>query len=191
MDIMMDQEERARSLALRDGTPVRLRPIRADDGPALVALFGRLSERTIYQRFFTVRRSLPAEWVHLFTHVDYQKRMAIVAERDTEGGPVIVGVGRYDVTEPADTAEIAIVVEDAWQRQGLGTILLHAIMRAGEARGIRTCRVDVLAENRAMLRLLSRETDIVSRTTGQGLTEALVRTRAGAGTPPGPSSLAC
>ena len=177
MATIIDHEERARPVMLRDGTPVRLRPIRADDGPALVALFGRLSERTIYQRFFSVRRSLPAEWVHLFTHVDYDKRMAIVAERDTENGPEVVGVVRYDVTEPPDTAEIAVVVEDAWQRQGLGTILLHEIMRAGEARGIRTFRVDVLAENRAMLRLLARETEIVTRTTAQGLTEALVRAR--------------
>jgi RimJ/RimL family protein N-acetyltransferase len=191
VDTVIDHEKRERPVTLRDGTLVRLRPIRSDDGAALVALFGRLSERTIYQRFFTVRRSLPTEWVHLFTHVDYDRRMAIVAERNTQDGPEVVGVVRYDVTEPADTAEIAVVVEDAWQRQGLGTILLHAIMRAGEARGIRTFRVDVLAENRAMLRLLARETEIVARTTGQGLTEALVRPRAGAGRPPGPSSLAC
>src|SRR6185436_8324372 len=140
MSPIIDHEKRERPVMLPDGTLVRLRPIRSDDGPALVALFGRLSERTIYQRFFTVRRSLPAEWVHLFTHVDYDRRMAIVAERDTKNGPEVAGVVRYDVTEPADTAEIAIVVEDAWQRHGLGTILLHAIMRAGEARGVRTFR---------------------------------------------------
>ena len=141
MNPIIDHEKRERPVMLPDGTLVRLRPIRSDDGPALVALFGRLSECTIYQRFFTVRRSLPAEWVHLFTQVDYDRRMAIVAERDTKNGPEVAGVVRYDVSEPADTAEIAIVVEDAWQRHGLGTILLHAIMRAGEARGIRTFRV--------------------------------------------------
>jgi len=94
MSPIIDHEKRERPVMLPDGTLVRLRPIRSDDGPALVALFGRLSERTIYQRFFTVRRSLPAEWGHLFTHVDYDRRMAIVAECDTKNGPEVAGVVR-------------------------------------------------------------------------------------------------
>jgi len=166
-----------RRVTLRDGTRVYLRPIRPDDGGALVALFGRLSERTIYQRFFTVHRALPPAWVHMLTHVDYRRRMAIVAERDTVDGPTLIGVARYDATEPEDTAEIALLVEDAWQGHGLGTILLHAIMEAGEAQGIRTFRVDGLSENRRMLHLLARETEIVSRSASQGVVEAFVRPR--------------
>jgi len=166
-----------RDVVLRDGTSVRLRPIRPNDDARLVELFWRLSERTIYQRFFTGHRSLPPAWVRMFTHVDYSRRMAIVAERDTLDGPALIGVARYDVTDPEDTAEIALLVEDAWQGHGLGTILLHAIMGAGEAEGIRTFRVDVLSENRRMLHLLARETEIVSRAASQGVVEALVRPR--------------
>lgn len=166
-----------RWVTLRNETRLRLRPIRPEDGDGLVALFGRLSERSIYQRFFTARRSLPPSWVHMLTHVDYRRRMAIVAERDTSRGTTLVGVARYDVTEPADTAEIALLVEDAYQGQGLGTVLLHAIMDAGQAQGIRTFRVDVLAENRRMLGLLARETEIVSRSASEGVVEAFVRAR--------------
>jgi len=89
----------------------------------------------------------------------------------------MVGVARYDVTDGEAAADIAIVVEDAWQGQGLGTILLRAIMRAGEARGIRRFHADVLSENRRMLRVLARETEIVSRSASQGVTEALVQAR--------------
>lgn len=174
---MHDEAALERTVTLRGGTPVRLRPIRPDDDAGLVALFGRLSARTIYHRFFTVRRSLPPAWVHLLTHVDYQRRMAIVAERETADGRTLIGVARYDVTAAEDTAEIALVVEDAWQGLGLGTILLHEIMRAGEARGLRVFRLDVLSENRRMLHLIARETEIVSRTTSQGVTEALVQAR--------------
>ena len=166
-----------RTATLRDGTRVHLRPIRPDDGDALVALFGRLSERTIYQRFFTPRPTLPPSALHFLTHVDYERRMAIVAERDTSRGVEVIAVARYDVTDPSDTAEIALLVEDAFQGQGLGTILLHAIMDAGEAHGIRTFRVDVLSDNRPMLRLLTRETEILARSASQGVTEATVRAR--------------
>ncbi len=172
-----EHEERERTVELRDGTAVRVRPIRPEDDIALVALFARLSEKTVYQRFFTARRVLPPEWIHRLTHVDYDRRMALVAERDGAAGRAVVGVARYDVVDASETAEIALVVEDALQGLGLGTILLHAIMRAGEARGVRVFRVDVLSENRRMLRLLSRETEIVSRTASQGVTEALVQVR--------------
>ena len=167
-----------RTIVLRDGTPVELRAIRPDDAMALVALFSRLSEQTIYQRFFTVRHSLPPTWVDNLTHVDYQRRLAIVAERSEPDGPRLIGVARYGVVEEEpEAAEIALVVEDAWQGHGLGTTLLHAIMQAGEARGIRRFRVDVLAENRRMLRLLSRETEILSRAMSSGVAETVVRRR--------------
>jgi len=166
-----------RSIVLRDGTAVWLRGIRPADDAELVALFHRLSERTVYHRFFAVRHSLPPAWVERLTRVDFQRRLAIVAELDDANGSRLIGVARYDVDDSPEAAEIALVVEDAWQGQGLGTILLHALMKAGEARGIRRFRVDVLSENRQMLRLLSRETEVVSRTTSYGVTEALVRGR--------------
>jgi hypothetical protein len=65
-----------RQVVLKNGETVRIRPIRPDDEPRLVALYDRLSRHTAYQRFFTVRQSLPQDWVHYFANVDYRRRFA-------------------------------------------------------------------------------------------------------------------
>jgi len=71
------------SVTLRNGASVRVRAIRPDDGPRLMALCGGLSSRTLHQRFFSFRRLLPEE-AHAFANVDYGQRMAVVAEVDDQ-----------------------------------------------------------------------------------------------------------
>jgi RimJ/RimL family protein N-acetyltransferase len=155
---------------LKDKTVIHLRPIRPDDAPGLVALFDRLSRHTAYQRFFTVLRRLPNDWYHFFANVDYVRRLALVAERETVAGTQLIGVGRYEASEEPDAAEVAFVVEDGWQGRGLGAVLLEAVLRAADARGIRRFRAYVLADNYRMLRLLATRTLVEERKTEEGVT---------------------
>jgi len=152
-----------RPLELHDGAALRMRPIRPDDEPRLVELFHRLSPRTVYQRFFRAYDRLPDHWYHRFAHVDYRTRLALVAERQEAGGPLLHAVARYEPGEADGTTEIAIVVEDAWQHRGLGTLLLDALLAAAEARGLRRFTADVLADNRPMLGVLTRVAHIGRR----------------------------
>ena len=152
-----------RPLELHDGAALRMRPIRPDDEPRLVELFHRLSPRTVYQRFFRAYDRLPDHWYHRFAHVDYRTRLALVAERQEAGGPLLHAVARYEPGEADGTTEIAILVEDAWQHRGLGTLLLDALLAAAEARGLRRFTADVLADNRPMLRVLTRVAHIGRR----------------------------
>jgi RimJ/RimL family protein N-acetyltransferase len=125
----------------------------------------------VYQRFFMPRSSLPAAWYHAFANVDSARRFALVAERDAPAGVELIGVARYEPTGSPDTAEIAIVVDDAWQGHGLGRELLDRLLDEAEARGIRRFRADVLGENRRMLALLAEATHIESRTLSNGVIE--------------------
>jgi RimJ/RimL family protein N-acetyltransferase len=150
---------------------LRIRPIRPDDEPRLVALFHRLSPRSVYQRFFAARTSLPAAWYHAFANVDHARRLALVAERDTESGVEIVGVARYEPSDAPDTAEIAVVVDDAWQGHGVGRDLITRLLDEADARGIRRFRADVLGENRAMLTLLAHTAHIESQALQNGVIE--------------------
>ncbi len=166
-----------REVILGDGTRVRIRPILPEDEPRLITLYGQLSPHTKYQRFFAVMKRLPPDWAHYFANVDFRRRLALVAERDLDWRPELIGVARYEPSEEQDTAEVAIVVQDYWQGKGLGTILLNNILRAGEANGIRRFRAYALADNRRMLALLSRLTDVQQRKIDQGVVEILFTRR--------------
>src|SRR5574342_541892 len=166
-----------RQMALKNGETLRIRPIRPDDEPRLVALYSRLSRHTAYQRFFTVMRRLPPDWLHYFANVDYRRRLALVAERETIAGVELVGVGRYEPSDDEATGEIALVLEDGYQGQGLGAVLLDSIVRAGTERGLTRFRAYVLAENHRMLRLLARHTRIIERKTEQGEVTVLFEPR--------------
>ncbi len=150
---------------------LRLRLIRPDDEPQLIALDDRLSQHTAYQRFFTAMKRLPPNWAHFLANVDYKTRLALVVEREAPGGSEVIGVGRYEPTGEAGVAEVAFVVQDGWQGHGLGRLLLRELITAAKARGIRRFRASVLADNSRMLRLLSRYTRVVSRSIESGVAE--------------------
>jgi RimJ/RimL family protein N-acetyltransferase len=162
---------------LKNGETLRIRPIRPDDEPRLVELYSRLSRHTAYQRFFTVMRRLPRDWVHYFANVDYRQRLALVAERETVAGVELIGVGRYEPSDEEATGEVAFVLEDGYQGQGLGAVLLDAVLRAGAERGLTRFRAYVLADNHRMLRLLAHHTRIIESKTDQGETSVLFEPR--------------
>ncbi len=119
-------------VVLTDGGAAHVRPIRPEDADALVALHARLSQETIYLRFFTPRPVLSAREVERFTQVDYDDRMGLIAELDDE----MVAVARYDRNPGGDgtEAEVAFTVDDAHQGRGLGTILLEHLAVIARAR---------------------------------------------------------
>jgi RimJ/RimL family protein N-acetyltransferase len=161
--------ELERPLALRGGASLRLRPIRPDDEPRLEELFHRLSRRTVHQRFFAPYERLRADWYQRFANVDYRGRLALVAEDEQAGRTLLRGVAQYEPDAVPGVAEVAVVVEDAWQNRGLGSVMLDAVLEAAEARGIHTFSATVLAENRRMLHVLWRLGEIHRRSAEDGV----------------------
>jgi len=107
----------------------------------------------VYRRFHAPVHRLPDETVRRLVTVDHDLREAIVA---VVGGEV-VGVARYDrpVGDPS-TAEVAVLVEDAWQRAGVGRQLLAALTDLAARRGVRTVTATVQPDNRPVLGLVRR-----------------------------------
>ncbi len=134
-------------VVLPDSTLVRVRAIGAGDADALRAFHSRLSPESIVLRFFGPHPRLSDAEVERFTNVDGVDRMALVAEQASQ----IVAVARYDRPPGSDEAEVAFVVEDAFQGHGLATALLQHLADAARSQGIRRLAADTLSENYRML----------------------------------------
>jgi RimJ/RimL family protein N-acetyltransferase len=161
-------------VGLRNGAAVHLRPIRPDDAPRLLEFCGRLSPQTVYQRFFTVRRPRPEDAATL-SEVDGHDGMAIVAEHELGPRSELVGVARYALGPEDQTPDLGLVVEDAWQGLGLGSVLLSEILRAGEAHGFSTYHAEILADNARMRGLLASSVDILDRSMDHGVITVVFR----------------
>ena len=130
---------------LADGGTVHIRPITPEDGAALLAFHARLSDETIHLRYFSNHPHLRPDEVEHFTHVDHDRRMALVGVLHGQ----IVAVARYQHIAD-DEAEVAFVVDDAHQGRGLGTLLLEHLAAFARTRGIHRFVADTLAGNSRM-----------------------------------------
>jgi acetyltransferase len=137
---------------IRDGTRLHVRPIRPEDAALERAFVTSLSEETRYFRFFYQLNELSPAMLARFTQVDYDREMALVAVDETDGGRAIVGVARYTMDPGRESAEFAIVIADAWQKRGVGRVLMDRLIACARARGLFRIEGSVLRSNRNMLR---------------------------------------
>lgn len=141
------------TLELTDGTRVSFRIIDPGDVAALQRFHGRLSEKTIYLRFFGSLVELPEEKAEYFAHVDGEDHFALVA-LDPEDPAEIIALVRYDRQPGEERAEYAALVEDRWQDRGLGTGLTRRLIDEAKNKGVRYFYALVKGQNRRMLELL-------------------------------------
>jgi acetyltransferase len=141
----------------KDGTPLVIRPIRPEDEPLIVKFHEKLSEQTVYRRYF--------EHLHLSDRVkherltricfnDYDREMALVAEHEdpVTGDRQIAGVGRLSKSRTANDAEFAVLVADAYQRRGIGTELLRRLVQIGRDEKLQHITGEILRDNYGMIR---------------------------------------
>src|SRR3954447_8292598 len=133
-----------------------LRRITPEDKDALVAGLGRLSDRSVYQRFLSPKPRLSSSELAYLTEVDFVDHYALVAVL-AQSPDVVVGVGRWvrSAEVPTD-AEIAIVIADDLQGRGVGTELGRALADAARERGIERFTASMLPTNVAAHRLFAK-----------------------------------
>ena len=146
-------EEESGSVELLDATSVAYHAIAPENASALQRFHHRLSERSIYLRFFAAKPELSDRKAGYFTNVDGINRFALVAV-DPERPQEIIGVVSFDREGTSERAEYAAAVEDRWQGRGLGLALTRRLIDAALKRDIRIFTGVLLPENTRMLNLL-------------------------------------
>ena len=143
---------RGRTVTLRDGAKVKLRPIAPEDKPLLAASFERLSEESRYRRFFTPKSELSAAELDYLVDVDHSDHEAIIAIEPSSGE--VLGVARYVRSKAdAEVAEVAVTVADDWQGRGLGRALADRLTYRARREGVRRFSALVQSDNRSSLGL--------------------------------------
>jgi GNAT superfamily N-acetyltransferase len=148
-----NEHEEDNTLTLPDGVDIPVRSIQPDDVPALQRFHSRLSERTVYLRFFGPMEEFSEEKARYFAHTDGVDHVALVA-LDPDEPDEIIAVVRYDREPGSERAEYAALVEDRWQGRGLGMRLTHMLIDRARDKGVHFLYGLVMPQNGRMLNLL-------------------------------------
>ena len=135
---------------------VRFRPIKPSDVEAMRKLFYRFSDEAVYYRYFSPIKTMPFTKMQEYVNVDYRNTMSLVGLTGEPGEEQIIAEGRYVRAPRADYADLAFVVDEAYQGRGIATYLLELLCRIARDRGIKEFHADVLANNKAMIKVFEK-----------------------------------
>jgi acyl-CoA hydrolase/GNAT superfamily N-acetyltransferase len=164
-----------KTVALKDGSQVFVRPIRPDDEPMMKEMFYSFSERTRYLRFHGPMKAFPHNRLQVFCNVDYNEEMALIGLVGDPGEEDVIAIGAYNLDAADNSAEVAFSVRDDWQNKGLGTALFDHLVEIGRERGIEVFRAEVLPENVPMINVFSHSNCHVTTSNEGGVVHVTIR----------------
>lgn len=145
-------------IRVRNGQQVAVRFLTPADGDLLVDLVRRLSPNSRYLRFLVAAEDVPPEAatrkLPAFLAVDGVDSVALMALIEEDGRDSAIGVARFRRSPSRDDAEVAVVIRDDWQQQGIGHALITQLAEVARLLGIKRFCAVVLATNRGAHRLI-------------------------------------
>lgn len=143
-------------LQLRNGTELRFRPIRPSDEESMRRLFYRFSDKAVYDRYFTPVKAMPHARMQTYVNVDWTSIMSLVGIVGKAGEGHLVAEARYLLDGSGQWAEVAFVVDEAYQNLGISTAAFNLLVRLATERGLKGFWADVLTSNTAMLKVFEK-----------------------------------
>ncbi len=140
---------------LKNGLMAHIRPIRAEDEPAVEAFHKELSEHSVRQRYFafkSLEERIAHERLVRICSNDFDHQIALIAEDQGK----VMGIGRLTKVGNGKTCDLKMMIGDAYHGQGLGTTLLQELIDIAQNEGVQQVHATVLSENSGMLHILKK-----------------------------------
>jgi RimJ/RimL family protein N-acetyltransferase len=140
---------------LHNGLRVEIRALRPEDREGFMSALDGMSTQSLHRRFFAIRQHFSEEEQSFFVNVDFINHVALIAVVKEFDQPVIIGGGRYIVSQSGQ-AEVAFAVVDKYQGQGIGAALMRHLASIARTAGLNELTAQVLPENLAMLKVFEK-----------------------------------
>lgn len=166
--------EEERTVGLKGGRQVLIRPARSSDAMAMKEIFYRMSQDDVYTRFFRRVNALSFHEAQRLCNVNFDTEVAFVAVTGTRENEQIVGSCCYFLNPSSNLAEVAYMIVPEWQATGLGGAFQKRMMEYARKRGVRGFVAEILAENSKMIALAKRACDNVKVHKEDGVVEVVM-----------------
>jgi len=136
---------------LRDGTEIFFRPVKPTDEATLSEMLYSLGPSSIRMRYMAQTATFPHRDVQQLTNIDYTQDISIVGTVPSISTEQIVAIAQYYFDPKTQAAEVAFLVQDEWQKKGMGSFLLKYLTQIAKQRNVKRFYAKVLPTNKSML----------------------------------------
>ena len=158
----------------KDGLKVCFRPIKPSDEDMMRLLFYRFSDQAVYSRYFTSIKTMPHKKMQEYVNVNYHLVMSIVGIVEVSGTEKIIAEARYARTKQDTFADTAFIVDEEYHSKGIASYLFELLIRTAREEGIQGFTADVLATNKAMLKVYEKSPFPVQTVLSRGIYELTI-----------------
>ena len=128
-----EMQKYTKEFLARNGKVVTFRPLSPKDDEKVLLFYQSLSRETVFFRFFSTKKTIKLRQIRKYTRIDYHKQIIIVVEYQD----IIIGLGHLIATEKdKKSAEMAVILTDAWHHQGIGTELLRYLIKIAREKNL-------------------------------------------------------
>jgi acyl-CoA hydrolase/GNAT superfamily N-acetyltransferase len=158
----------------KEGLKVCFRPIKPSDEDLMRDLFYRFSDQAVYSRYFTSIKTMPHKKMQEYVNVNYHLIMSIVGIVEVSGTEKIIAEARYARTKQDTFADTAFIVDEEYHSKGIASYLFELLIRVAREEGIQGFTADVLATNKAMLKVYEKSPFPVQTVLSRGIYELTI-----------------